>query len=70
MHRNMTFGTAKAVLFTDVSSLQGVLIRGVPLYMYIYMYIHEKQVIHPTRFSEKKLRAALGVIRTHAMYTV
>ena len=33
----MTFGAAKAVLFTEVSSLQGVLIRKVPLYMYIYV---------------------------------
>ena len=34
MYRNMTFGAAKAVLFIEVSSLQGVLIRGVPLYNY------------------------------------
>ena len=27
----MAFGAAKAVLFIEVSSLQGVLIRGVPL---------------------------------------
>ena len=30
----MAFGTAKSVLFIVVSSFQGVLIRGVPLYMY------------------------------------
>ena len=32
MYRNMTFGAVKAVLFIEVSSLWGVLIRGVPLY--------------------------------------
>ena len=32
MYTNMAFGAAKAVLFIEVSSLQGVLIRGVPLY--------------------------------------
>ena len=31
----MAFGAAKVVLFIEVSSLQGVLIRGVPLYNYI-----------------------------------
>ena len=35
MYTNMTFGAAKAVLFIKVSSLQGVLIRGVPQYMYV-----------------------------------
>ena len=29
----MAFGTAKSVLFIEVSSFQGVLIRGVPLYV-------------------------------------
>ena len=28
----MVFGTAKGVLFIEVSSFQGVLIRGVPLW--------------------------------------
>ena len=28
----MAFGTAKSVMFIEVSSFQGVLIRGVPLY--------------------------------------
>ena len=32
MYTNMTFWAAKAVLFIEVSSLQGVLIRGVLLY--------------------------------------
>ena len=31
----MAFGVAKAVLFIEASLLQGVLIRGVPLYMYM-----------------------------------
>ena len=35
MYTNMIFGAANAVLFIKVSSLQGVLIRGVPLYMYV-----------------------------------
>ena len=34
---SVVFEAPKAgVLFNEVSSLQGVLIRGVPLYMYIY----------------------------------
>ena len=33
----MAFGTAKSVLFIEVSSFQGVLIRGVPLYTYILL---------------------------------
>ena len=32
MYTNMTFGAAKVVLFIEVSSLQRVLIRGIPLY--------------------------------------
>ena len=32
LYTNMAFGTAKSVLFIEVSSYQGVLIRGVPLY--------------------------------------
>ena len=31
MYTNMAFGTAKSVLFIEVSSFQGVLIREVPL---------------------------------------
>ena len=33
----MAFGTAKSVLFIEVSSFQGILIREVPLYMYMYI---------------------------------
>ena len=34
MYKNVAFGTAKSVLFIEVSSFQGVLIREVPLYVY------------------------------------
>ena len=33
LYTNMVFGTAKSVLFIEVSSFQGVLIRGVLLYV-------------------------------------
>ena len=51
MYTNMAFGAAKAVLFIEVSSLQGVLIRGVPLYMYFGYYFKcgiciEIEVVH------------------------
>ena len=36
----MAFGTAKSVLFIEVSSFQCVLIRGFPLYYLICSYIH------------------------------
>ena len=36
MYRNVTFGSVKAVLFIEVSSLQGVLIRGATLYSVLY----------------------------------
>ena len=32
LYTNLAFGTAKGVMFTKVSSFQGVLIRGFPLY--------------------------------------
>ena len=32
MYTNRVFGTAKCVLFIEVSSFQGILIREVPLY--------------------------------------
>ena len=31
LYTNMAFGTTKSVLFIEVSSFQGVLIRGAPL---------------------------------------
>ena len=41
MYTNTVFGTAKCVLFMEVSSLQGVLIREleVPLYTWISVYL-------------------------------
>ena len=41
----MVFGTARSVLFIDVSSFQGVLIRDVPLYIQ-YFYCHMMRWIY------------------------
>ena len=35
MYTNGVFGTAKCVLFIEVSLFQGVLNVGIPLYMYV-----------------------------------
>ena len=35
IYTNMVFGAAKGVLFIEVSSFQGVLIRGVPAVLFI-----------------------------------
>ena len=35
MNTGRVFGTAKCVLFIEVSAFQGVLIREVPLYVYM-----------------------------------
>ena len=46
----MVFGTTKNVLFIEVSSFQGVLIRGVPLYLFVFAkctYMHIcKSIVH------------------------
>ena len=36
MHTNRVFEAVKCVLFIEVSSFQGVLIREVPLYVYMH----------------------------------
>ena len=40
LYTNMAFGTAKSVLFIEVSSFQGVLIRGVLLYNITVCTVH------------------------------
>ena len=37
MYTNRVFGTAKCVLFIEVSSFQGVLIREIPLYIIMHI---------------------------------
>ena len=48
MRTNIAFGEAEAVLFMEVSSLQGVLIRGVPLYLQHFI----KCLVAQTHFTE------------------
>ena len=43
-YTNMAFGTAKSVLFIEVSSFQGVLIRVVPLYfLQVLQFLRQQQ---------------------------
>ena len=39
MYTNRVFGTAICVLFIEVSSFQSALIKGVPLYMCMYIHV-------------------------------
>ena len=62
----MEFGTAKSVLFIKVSSFQGVLIRGVPLYLYCVEMLCDlnTSLIHHTSYlgSDTILHLTLYII--------
>ena len=55
----MVFGTAKGVLFIEVSSFQGVLIRGVPLYIHVYSLLMRANKLE-TVLSRDRLAACLA----------
>ena len=46
MCTNKVFRTAKCVLFIEVSSFQSALIKGIPLYMCMYI-VHVHVHVHP-----------------------